>query len=205
MRGADLRAYWHGVPIPLTDEVMGSGVLRAPLGEITLNAVDLGATPLGKLRQEQVNDAIGCTAGCETTLAAKQAANPAAFADVTLGDLLASARAPAPAGLGQLYTLQELLPGIAPAEEFAPEEAGALDALLHRSTTNGNRLALGASFVIFCSETEPPQGGGEGLTIAIDAPRVGFTPGSATFATSDTGSQQFDLVDPVVGGASATR
>ena len=126
--------------------------------------------------------------GCTTTLAAKQAADPAAFADVTLGDLLASARAPAPAGLGQLYTLQELLPGIAPAEEFAPEEAAALDALLHRSTTNGNRLALGASFVVFCSETTPPPGGGEGLTIAIDAPGVGFTPGSATFATSETGA-----------------
>ena len=199
LRGADLRGYWHGVPIPLTAEVMGSGASSAPLGDIRLDAVDLGATPLGKLRQVDVNDAIGCTAGCETTLAAKQAANPAAFADVTLGALLASARAPAPAGLAQVYTLQELLPGIAPAEEFAPEEAGALDALLHRSTTNGNRLALGASFVVFCSETGPQAGPGDGLTIAIDAPGVGFTPGSATFATSETGSQLFNLVDPVVG------
>ena len=200
LRGADLRAYWHGVPIVLTDEVLGSGVLGAPLGDIPLNAIDLGATPLGKLRQADVNDAIGCTAGCDTTLAAKQAAEPGAFADVTLGTLLASARAPAPAGLAQLYTLQELLPGIAPTSEFATDESAALDALLHRSTTNGNRLALGASFVVFCSETTPPSGGGDGLTIAIDAPGAGFTPGSATFATSDTGSQLFNLVDPVVDG-----
>jgi hypothetical protein len=196
--GADLRGYWHGVPIVLTADVMGSGVLAAPLGDITLNAVDLGATPLGKLRQADVNDAIGCTVDCATTLAAKQAADPAAFADVTLGDLLASARAPEPAGLGQLYTLQELLPGIVTADEFSAEESAALDALLHRSTTNGNRLALGASFVIFCSETAPTPGGGEGLTIAIDAPGVGYTPGSGSFATSQ--GAQYDLVDPVVSG-----
>jgi hypothetical protein len=197
LRGADLRAYWHGVPIPLTADVMGSGALAAPLGEVRLNAVNLAATPLGKLRQIDVNDAIGCTSSCETTLAAKQAANPAAFADVALGDLLASARAPAPGGLGQLFTLQEILPGIAPPEDFSPEEAAALDALLHRATTNSNRLALGTSFVVFCSETEPLQSGQEGLTIAIDAPGVGYTPGSGSFTIDGV---TYDLVDPVVNG-----
>ena len=197
--GASLGSYWHGVPIPLTAGVMGSGDLSAPLGHIPLNAIDLGATPLGKLRQVDVNDAVGCTDDCATTLAAKQAADPAAFADVTLGALLASARA-TPAGLGQLYTLQELLPGIVAPEEFAPEEANALDALLHRSTTNGNRLALGASFVVFCSETTPPAGGGAGLTIAIDAPGAGFTPGSASFATSQSPGETFALADPVIDG-----
>ncbi|MDP1848696.1 MAG: hypothetical protein Q8K79_12955 [Solirubrobacteraceae bacterium] len=193
--GANLRGYWHGVPVALTDEVMGSGDLRAPLGEITLNTIELAATPLGKLRQQDVNDAIGCTANCATTLAAKQAADPGAFSDVTLGDLLASARAPA--GPAQLYTLQELLPGIAPTSELSPEEASALDALVQRSTTNDNRLALGTSFVVVCGEVAPPAGGGEGLTIAIKAPKLGYVPGSGKFLIH---SQQYDLDDPVVDG-----
>ena len=195
--GADLRSYWHGVPIALTDEVMGSGDLRAPLGEIPLQAVDLAATPLGKIRQEQVNDAIGCSADCHVTLADKQEADPTSFADVVLGDLLASARAPA--GVNQLYTLQELLPGIAPASELSPEEAAALDALIHRSTTNGNRLALGGSFVARCDQIGGSPGS-EGLTIVMDAPGIGYVPGSGTI---QVGTQR-PLDDPVVAGDTLT-
>ena len=150
---------------------MGSGQeLSAPLGAIALNAIDLAATPLGDIAQQDVDDAIGCTVDCQTTLAARQADDPAAFADVTLGDLLASARAPA--GLARVFTLQQLLPGIVPAAELSPEAAFSLDALLHRSTTNGDPVVVSTSFTIECDADQPAR-------IAVDAPQLAYAGGGA--------------------------
>lgn len=190
LRGADLGTYWHSVPIPLTQSVLGSGDDRAPLAYIPLNSIDLSATPLGDISESDVADLISCESACEGTLGERQDADETRYGDVSLGDLLAALQVG-----GHVYTLQQLLPGIVPADELSPEESAALDALIHRAASNGGRQAVGMTFVYSC------EFGSGVVKASIDARGMGYVPDSGVLHAR---GGEWQLVDPAVSGDTLT-
>ncbi len=86
--------------------------------------IELKATPIGALPSSALGGLLACTPNCRPTVAEAQAADPDAFSDATLGELVREA-VPQLAGL----TLGDMLPGLLAPADLPFEQASTSEVL----------------------------------------------------------------------------